>query len=146
MSILLATGRSRSLFHQFWGSSLVSPRPTEHYKSIHLRSFPGQGNTQSSTNLVQWQSAVLRTFKGSTPTHLTDLIHSKKSITLKWIQQCHQYKMQGRRCQMKVRLPLEKPLIAWYNKTFWSHTLSQHLGYLQWLIQWSHQVKWGLVL
>ena len=72
--------------------------PQNIIKAPTLRSFPGQRSTLSFTNLAQSRSAVLRTFLSSTLTVLTDLAYSRENMTLKWIQ-CHQFNMQGGRCQ-----------------------------------------------
>ena len=68
-------------------------------KAPTSRSFPGQRSTLSFTNLAQSRSAVLRTFLSSTQTVLIDLAHSRENMTFKWTLQCHQFNMQGGRCQ-----------------------------------------------
>ena len=73
--------------------------PQNIIKAPTPRSFPGQRSTLSFTNLAQSRSAVLRTFLGFTLTVLTDLAPSRENTTLKWTLQCHQFNMQGGRCQ-----------------------------------------------
>ena len=63
------------------------------------RSFPGQRSTPSFTNLAQSRSAVWRTFLNFILTVLIDLALSRESMTSRLTQQCHQYSMQGGRCQ-----------------------------------------------
>ena len=63
------------------------------------RSFPGQRSTLSFTNLAQSRSAVWRTFLNFILTVLIDLALSGESMTSRLTQQCHQYSMQGGRCQ-----------------------------------------------
>ena len=79
----------------------------------HPRSFLSQRSTLSTTNLSQSRSVVLRTFLGSTLTVLIDFAHSRENITLKWTLQCHQFNMQGGRCQLKTRQSLKRPLTTW---------------------------------
>ena len=63
------------------------------------RSFPGQRSTLSFTNLAQSRSAVWRTFLDFILTVLIGLALSRESMTSRLTQQCHQYSMQGGRCQ-----------------------------------------------
>ena len=56
-------------------------------------------STLSFTNLAQSRSAVWRTFLNFTLTVLIDLALSRESMTSRLTQQCHQYSMQGGRCQ-----------------------------------------------
>ena len=79
----------------------------------HSMGFPGQRNTPFTTNLAQSRSAVYRTFLSSIPTHLIGLNLSRENMTLKLIQQCHQYNTQGGRYQLKARQPWKRPLTTW---------------------------------
>ena len=63
------------------------------------RSFPGQRSTLSFTNLAQSRSAVWKTFLDFALTVLIDLALSRESMTSRLTQWCHQYSMQGGRCQ-----------------------------------------------
>ena len=70
--------------------------PQNIIKASTTRSFQGQRSTLSFTNLAQSRSAVLRTFLSFSLTVLIDLAHSRESM---WTLQCHQFSMQGGRCQ-----------------------------------------------
>ena len=63
------------------------------------RSFPDQRSTLSFTNLAQSRSAVWKTFLDFILTVLIGLALSRESMTSRLTQQCHQYSMQGGRCQ-----------------------------------------------
>ena len=63
------------------------------------RSFLGQRSTPSFTNLAQSRSAVWGTFFNFILTVLIDLALSRENMTSRLTQQCHQYSMQGGRCQ-----------------------------------------------
>ena len=79
----------------------MSPRPTEHCGSPTPRSFPGPRSTPIFHKPGSIKVSSVEDLLKLSLTVLTDLAYSRENMTLKLTPQCHQFSMQGGRCQIK---------------------------------------------